>query len=104
MASSLGDRTDVETSDQAVFDAKNMVYHLVGQQLAREVAHGLMDPHDGFCAGVRRESHRLDMRVDHRPLAGPVATNFEVSLHVATVLAVRPQDVCVQESQDAFNV
>src|SRR5437660_11339437 len=101
MASSLGDRTDVETSDQAVFDAETMADHLVGQKLAREVAHGLMDPHDDFSVRPRGETHRLDMRVDHRPLAGPVATNFSVSMHVAAVLAVRPCDIDVKASKDA---
>jgi hypothetical protein len=37
-------RADIETSDQAVLDLKNMPAHLVEQQVALEIARGQVNP------------------------------------------------------------
>src|ERR1700730_881197 len=81
-----------------------MAHHLVGQQAARAVAHNLVDPDDDFSVGARGEVPRLDMRIDHRPLTGPVAADAFASMHVAAVLAIRPHDVSVQGNKDPFDV
>ena len=54
---------DIEASDQAVLDPKNMVDHLVRQHATLEIAHGLVDLDLGRPSRIGREVGRLHMRV-----------------------------------------
>ena len=70
---------NVEASDLAILKAKDVHHRLVLQpvrlilqRLAFEIADGLLDLHDDRAICGLGETHRLDMRADNSPLAGPI--------------------------------
>src|SRR5437868_1486226 len=104
MIASAGDCADIETLDASVFNSKDMLHDLVGQQLAVATAHDLADLGRDLALGSGREAHRLDVRIDALPLARPVLPHTFVPGNVPALPAVRPQDVVVQGRQDRLDV
>src|SRR5215510_2894596 len=104
IASSLVDRTDVEASDQTVLQAEDMADFPVRQKLAAKIAHGLADLDGDLAVGTDREIRRVEMGIDHSPLAHPVLAHAVAPPHMATILAVGPHHVTVQAGQHAIDV
>src|SRR5260370_7340637 len=74
---------NIETPDQPVLNPENMADHFVRQQLALDVAHGLMDLGDDLPVRAGREAQWLYTRVDHFPLALPIPSHPLPSLSSA---------------------
>jgi hypothetical protein len=89
LAIAAGD-SDIEAPYQAILYLKDMTDSPVGQEIAPEVAHGLVDLDCDDTITFRPEIDRLDMRVDHRPLTCPVGANAVVAVHMAAFHSVRP--------------
>jgi len=87
-----------------IFDPEDVTDHLIQQEVAVEVAYHLVDFDDGLSFGAFREPDRLDVRIDHGPLAGPVAAHRVSSVLVATLHAIGPHDVPVHGGEDGFHI
>src|SRR5260370_16720594 len=86
---------NIETPDQPVLNPENMADHFVRQQLALDVAHGLMDLGDDLPVRAGREAQWLYTRVDHRPLARPIASDALASVDGAAPHAIGPHNIRV---------
>ena len=95
---------DVETADEAVFDMKDVADHLIHEQIAIEIVNDLMDFDDNLALRSLGECDRLDMRVDHGPLPGPIAADSIASVNVAAFHAVGPHHVFMQSGEDGLHV
>src|ERR1700758_1559841 len=84
---------NIEALDQAIFEPENMHDHLIKQQLAFEVVYDLVDVRDHFLLRADGEADRLDVRIDHRPLTGPVAAHAFATVDVPSFHSVGPGDV-----------
>ena len=67
---------DVKAPDQPVFHPENVTHHLVREHAAVEVPHDLMNLDDDLSLGANGEGNRLNARIDHGPLARPIAADF----------------------------
>ena len=106
-----GSVLNVEASDLAILKAKDVHHRLVlqpvrliMQRLAFEIADGLLDLHDDRAICGLGETHRLDMRADNSPLAGPILSDGLKPMNMATIHAVGPSDVVGQHSKNAVDV
>src|SRR5262245_31545524 len=50
------------------------------------------------------EADRFDVRINRRPLAHPVITDAQVSIHAPAFPTIRPIDICAHGGQDSVNV
>ena len=92
-----GSVLNVEASDLAIVKAKDVHHRLVLQPLrlivqrpAFEIADGLLDLHDDRAICGLSETHRLDVRADNSPLAGPILSDGLKPMNMATIQAVGP--------------
>ena len=106
-----GSVLNVEASDLAILKAKDVHHRLVLQpvrlilqRLAFEIADGLLDLHDDRAICGLGETHRLDMRADNSPLAGPILSDGLKPMNMATIHAVGPSYVVGQHSKNAVDV
>src|SRR5882757_6641473 len=95
---------DVEAPDQAVLHAEDMPQPLVGQQPTLEVADGLVNLDDDLTLRPGREGHGLDMRIDARPLARPIAANAVSAMDMTALHAVGPGDVAMKDGKDSLDI
>src|SRR6266852_5842976 len=95
---------DIKALDQAVFDSKHVIDHLIREKIPVEVAHDLMDFDNHFPFGTVGERNRLDVRIDHRPLTCPVAAHFVASLDMAAFHAICPNDILVHGCKHRLHV
>ena len=106
-----GSVLNVEASDLAILKAKDVHHRLVLQPVrlilqrpALEIADGLLDLHDDRAICGLGETHRLDMRADDSPLAGPILSDGLKPMNMATIHAVGPSYVVCQHSKNAVDV
>jgi len=78
--------------------------HLIGDDRPGAVAHDLMDVDDDASRLDGGEAPRLDVGIDHVPLAGPVGTHGVVAVHVAALHPVRPHHVRMHRAQRGVDV
>src|SRR5258708_17418173 len=97
-------RANIETPNQTTLDPENVAHPLFSQQLSAEVAHSLMDLDHGLTVRTRRELQRHDMRIDHRPLACPIAADALACVDVAAVQPVCPYDILVHGGEGQLDV
>ena len=62
-----------------------------------------MDVDNNFSRGASRESHRLDVWIDHRPLTCPVAAHAIPSMNVPTLHPIGPRDIRVHCRENALH-
>jgi hypothetical protein len=84
--------------------AVDMLDQLVGYERPRVIADDLMDIDDDTLGPVLSDAHGFDVRIDHRPLARPVRTNRDPTVHSPAFHAIGPIDVRVQRGQDSVNI
>ena len=106
-----GSVLNVEASDLAIVKAKDVHHRLVLQPLrlilqrpAFEIADGLLDLHDDRAICGLSETHRLDVRADNSPLAGPILSDGLKPMNMATIQAVGLSYVVGQHSKNAVDV
>jgi hypothetical protein len=71
--------------------------------LAFEIADGPSNLRDDRTVRSPVEAHRLDVRTDHGPLAGPVLAHGLPAVNVAAVHAVRPENIIGKPGQRAVD-
>jgi hypothetical protein len=96
--------SNIESLDQSVLDLKDVADHLVHDYLALEITHDLMDFDDNLSVWTIGELDWLNMRINHRPLARPIATHAVPSANVSTFHSVCPDDVLVQGREHSLHV
>jgi hypothetical protein len=96
--------TDIEACDQPVLDPKNVTDHLIRQYVALKVAHDLVNFDDDFSVGAGGEGDGRDVRIDHRPLARPIAAHAFPSTNVAAFHPICPHDVLVHGCEHSLHV
>ncbi len=106
-----GSVLNVEASNLAILKEKDVHHGLVLQpvrfilqRLAFEIADGLLDLHDDRAICRLGKTHRLDMRADNSPLAGPILSYGLKPMNMATIHAVGPSYVVGQHSKNAVDV
>jgi hypothetical protein len=95
---------DVETLDQPVSHLEDVRHQSVGKEIAFKVTHHLMNFDCNFPLAVMRDLEGLDMRIDARPLAFPIAAHLIASVDVATFHSIGPNYVGLHGREDALNV
>jgi len=96
--------TDFHRLDQAARKGEPMAYVLIGKNCSSQVAHDLMHFDDDFPLESFGELERLDVRIDHRPLACPVAAHSLATVDVAAVHSIGPDDVLVHRGEERLRV
>jgi hypothetical protein len=74
------------------------------QRSAFEIADGLPDLCDDRAIRSSMKAHRLDVRIDHAPLARPVLAYGLAAMDVATIHAVGPGDIIGERCSPAWTV
>ena len=74
------------------------------QQVALEVANDLMNLDNDLSPESTGELDRINARIDHRPLASPVAANLIASVDMAALHSICPDHILVHARKDAFHV
>jgi hypothetical protein len=107
----LGIILDVEASYLALSKTENVSDRLVLkpmrlplERFAFEIADGLPDFCDDRTIRSSVKAHRLDVRTDHGPLAGPVRAHGLAAIDVATFHTVGPHDIIGEHGQYAVYV
>jgi hypothetical protein len=94
----------IKPLDQTTLKLKNVHHHLIDKQLALKVMHNLVHFDDDLSIGTDGESHRLDVRIDNRPLTRPVAAHAIPSMNVAAFHPVGPRDVFPHGRKHGFYI
>src|SRR6266567_6141684 len=63
-----------------------------------------MDFDDHFPIGAVGKRDRLDVRIDHGPLTGPVAAHFVASADMTAFHAICPNDILVHSCKYRFHI
>jgi hypothetical protein len=95
--------TDIKPPDHSVFDSKDVVDHLIGQEIPFEIAHHLMYFDDHFLFGVFGKCDRLDVRIDQSPLSRPITAHSFAPMDVPSFHTVCPNHIFVQRGEDCFH-
>lgn len=85
-------------------DPEDVAYHLVHQDVAREVADNLMNLHDRAPLPVGRKPDRLDVEIDHRPLPLPVTADGLAAMLMAALHPVCPFDIGMHRAEHDLHV
>ena len=107
----LGGILDVESRHLALSKAEDVSDRLVLEpvrlpleRLAFEIVDGLPDFGDDRAIRRAMKSHRLDVRADHAPLAGPVLAYGLAAMDVAAIHAVGPHHIIGEHGQGTVDV
>jgi hypothetical protein len=100
----LSRAADIEAPDQPFFHPKYMADEFVREQVAVEVVHDLMHFDSDFPLRSFGELERLDVRIDHCPLAYPVAAHSLATVDVAAFHAICPDDVLVHRGEECLHI
>jgi hypothetical protein len=107
----LGGILNVEASYLALSETEHVSDRLVFkpvrlplERFAFEIADGLPDLCDDRAILSSVKAHRLDVRIDHGPLARPVLAYGLTAMDVASVHAIGPGDIIGERDQHAVYV
>jgi hypothetical protein len=95
---------DIETLDRSASHLKDMRHQFVGQEIALEVTHDLMNFDNNLPLAVGRDLEGLDIRIDDLPLTFPIAAHPITSVHVATFHSICPNDIGLNGRENALDV
>lgn len=77
---------------------------LIGQYGSIQVAHNLMHIDQNSPLFVGMKSNRLDVRIDFRPLPGPIGADFFGATHKTTLERFGPSDICSHGGEGFIDV
>src|SRR5207302_962964 len=69
-----------------------------------EIPYDLVNLDLGATISQRREAHRLDMRIDHRPLSRPVFADAVMAANISAFHSVGPQHVTMHGGENRCHV
>jgi len=95
---------DIEARYVTVLDVKDVVDRFVEQQLTFEVFDDLMNLHRRGSISGLRDLHRIDARIDRRPLLCPIRPDRRSPMDVASIHTVRPSYVFRESREDRVDV
>ena len=95
---------DVKTLDQPVSHLEDVCHQSVGPEIAIEVTHYLMNFDYHFPLTVGQDFYGLDMGIDDRPLALPIAAHLIPSVDVAPFHSICPDDFGMHGRENALDV
>ena len=81
-----------------------MADHRIGQQVAFQVVHNLTYVDHELPIWPRRELYRFDMRINHRPLAGPIISYARTPVNMTAFHAICPHHVFVHCRKHALHI
>ena len=76
----------------------------VEQHLTRPIVHDLVNAYSDASGFVWGKAHRVYVRIDHAPLAGPVGTYAIMAMDDAALHAIGPDHVGTHRGQGAVEV
>jgi hypothetical protein len=95
---------NIEAADRSVVDFEEVTHHVVQKEAALKIVHDLVDLDDDLAIRPLGKAHRLHMRINHLPLASPVAANGLPPMEVPPFQPVGPYDILMQSGEHGIDV
>src|SRR5579863_601579 len=95
---------NVHAADQPIFEGVNVLHHSVHEHFSGEIAHDLMNAYRDPAIAILVEARRIDMRIDHAPLPGPIRADAFMAVDYAALHAIGPDNIGLHRGQSAVEV